>query len=530
MADKPHPDRPMSKSAARRKAREAALEEWDEFSKVLGLATSRRIVKPDTPGPPIGRFEGLLLKNYGGFGIVFVARDPELERRVAVKFSILRNEESSELLLREARLMAKLFHPNILPVYEVGRHGDDGNSVPFFVMEYLEGKTAHEFIKRRPKPSWTEIAALYRGAGAGLAAAHKRGVVHGDFKPSNILLDDEDWPRVTDFGFAHYETSGEEDPGEGLRGTWAFMAPEVLDGQDPDHLSDQWSFCVSLWLTLAHTFPFGVHARPAKMRKSIDKGPRLRDRRVPEGLRAIVRRGLSLDPRERFPNMGAIVAELDRVLFELRAEKYAAQAAREAAAESSTQLELGAGRPRSMRARLEPRYRRPFATHALACATTGLLVASLFMFGHADRVQPEQLAETERVEELAPADARVVDETPKTMPGCTPSKEAPSKSIPAHVTVICQAIRRGDVAPGAKAWGSLRKSAYPNDNDPMFKERLSEIVSQARAIHDTLVVVSRSEDYSPQTRTVATDQAKALMVQYDSDMADLKALSSPAPD
>ena len=360
--------RGTSDSAERRDPRSISLERWFELRSEISLAQTLNMIDPEHPIPEIGRFVGVQYKHRGGFGVVFIVRDPDLQRDVAVKLAIVDSEETNEILLREARLMAKLSHPNVVTVHEVGRYGDSEDGQPFFAMEYIDGQNAEDFILRKPRPSWIEMATLYRGAGAGLAAAHERGLVHGDFKPGNILLDTNDWPRVADFGFGRYDTSGDEEHGEeGLRGTWAFMAPEALEGQEPDHLSDQFSFCVSLWLTFDDGFPFAVYREPVKMRKALNKQPWVHDDEVPEQLRAIARRGMSIDPRDRFPSMSAVVDELDRVIVELKAEQHAAQPAAllavehedKEAAESSTQLEIVADLPQQQPVRARPGVRVP---------------------------------------------------------------------------------------------------------------------------------------------------------------------------
>jgi serine/threonine protein kinase len=134
----------------------------------------------------------------GGMGLVYAAHDPDLDRRVAIK--ILRNdagEEARVRLLREARAMAKLSHPNVITVYEVGSSA----GVDFVAMELLEGGTLGEWLRAERRPP-LEVLRRFRAAGAGLAAAHARGLVHRDFKPANVLLGRDGRVVVTDFGLA----------------------------------------------------------------------------------------------------------------------------------------------------------------------------------------------------------------------------------------------------------------------------------------------------------------------------------------
>jgi hypothetical protein len=141
--------------------------------------------------------------------------------------------------------------------------------------------------------------------------------VHGDVKPSNILLDRSDFPRIADFGLAKlHEPEGVADPRKHVpSGTWVFMAPEVLRGQPSNALSDQWSFCVSLLETLTKTAIFDGRS-PRRVLKQIERGrveAMLEHERVPAAVREILRVGLSIEPRERYPSMRALGEELDRV-------------------------------------------------------------------------------------------------------------------------------------------------------------------------------------------------------------------------
>jgi hypothetical protein len=280
-----------------------------ELIKDIGRATALQ-------GPPhmIGRFEGLRMRGRGGFGLVFEVFDPELERNVALKICLTRGAKAAQAIINEAKLLAKLSHPNIVTVLEPGRYGDD----VFFVMEFVDGSTVDDFALAEPLPTWEEIVDVYLGAGAGLAAAHKAGIVHGDFKPANILLDkDRNWPRVVDFGLAQimieHASETERERLRGRAGTKVFMAPEVLRGQPGDPLSDQWAFCVSLWQTLDRSLPFDgamtdqllhaiEHTQPWEMNPS-----------VPEAVRAVLRVGLSPDPRQRYANMEVLLGALRKL-------------------------------------------------------------------------------------------------------------------------------------------------------------------------------------------------------------------------
>ncbi|HLT40385.1 MAG TPA: serine/threonine-protein kinase [Enhygromyxa sp.] len=256
----------------------------------------------------IGRFEGIRLIGEGGNGVVFLVRDPDLDREVALKLCRVPGRGAGDAILREAQLLAKISHSNIITVHESGRYGDD----VFYVMEFIAGMNGHKFIYR--SRSWQEVIEVYIAAGTGLAVAHEQGIIHGDFKPGNILIPDNGGPvRVADFGLARvmYED------GAGIPhrvGTLPYMAPEVLRGQPSDARSDQWSFCVALWQTLEAVLPYSGET-VSELLSEIDQGePRVAEPWVPENVRSVVRVGLLKDPKDRYADMRTLVHELGKLL------------------------------------------------------------------------------------------------------------------------------------------------------------------------------------------------------------------------
>lgn len=210
-----------------------------------GCAVCRRalmLVTADVAGRAPGRYRLLEPLGYGGFGSVALARDDELGRDVAIK--LLRGKIRSQAgLQREARALARISHPNVVPIFDVG-HLD---GVPFIAMMHATGGTLADWLRSDRSPS--DVLARFVEAGRGLAAAHAQGVVHGDFKPDNVLLADDGRAMVADFGLARAFSDG-SGPTAALAGARSFVAPEVGDDGDKSAASDQYAFGVSLRLAV----------------------------------------------------------------------------------------------------------------------------------------------------------------------------------------------------------------------------------------------------------------------------------------
>ncbi|MEM6294356.1 MAG: serine/threonine-protein kinase [Myxococcota bacterium] len=278
-------------------------------------------------GQAFGRFtvEGELGR--GGMATVLRARDETLDREVALKLLHLDLDTRHEQrLLREAKALARLSHPNVVQVYEVGEH----EGQPYIAMELVRGQTLAAWqAERRP---WREAVAIYVQAGRGLAAAHAQGLVHRDFKPSNAILDDEGRVRVLDFGLARQvgvEPSAVTDRHAvadapvleadltrtgSVMGTLAYMAPEQRRGEVASEASDQFSFFVSLYEAIYGERPYprdtggivfgdGAEVRSPQVEVS-----------APSGLRAAMLRGVAVDASERFATMSEALAALEALI------------------------------------------------------------------------------------------------------------------------------------------------------------------------------------------------------------------------
>ncbi len=275
--------------------------------------------------PPVGIVRGTLLGRYvvlglvakGGMGAVYSAYDPELKRQVALKVLHVDGSSSEQrtLLLHEAQVLARFSHPNVATIHDAGTWGDR----VFLALELVDGGTLRDWLAERPR-SWREAVDILVAAGQGLAAAHRAGLVHRDFKPENVLIGSDGRVRVTDFGLAGPSGTGSisgafaltaPEPLAGA-GTPAYMAPEQVTGAGPDARADLFSFCVVLYEALYGVRPFAGDS-VATIRRAIVSGrlnEPLRDRRVPAWLRKQVVAGLAADPEARPASMDVLLQAL----------------------------------------------------------------------------------------------------------------------------------------------------------------------------------------------------------------------------
>ena len=202
----------------------------------------------------VGRFELRALLGEGAMGVVYSAFDPQLQREVALK--LLSSSRSEELVLREARALALLSHPHVLPIFEVGSEG----GLNFLVSELMRGGTLRAWL-RQPRTA-TQVLDVLLKVGEGLAAGHAAGLVHRDVKPDNVLLDANGSPRLCDFGLARSAEDSATPGAQALPGTRRYMAPEQLAGVRADALSDQFSFALMAFEALTGALPFARKAGP----------------------------------------------------------------------------------------------------------------------------------------------------------------------------------------------------------------------------------------------------------------------------
>jgi serine/threonine protein kinase/Tfp pilus assembly protein PilF len=283
-------------------------------------------------GAIVGRYVILDRLGAGAMGVVMAAYDPELDRKVALKLLEPRDEDRGAArarLQREAQALAKLTHRNVVAVHDVGVH--EGQL--FLAMEFVAGQTLRTWLRAGPRP-WRDVVRVFLAAGRGLAAAHAAGLVHRDFKPDNVMLDDDRRVRVMDFGLAR--APGAElgpaapldraqlsaAPGVSsmltqtgaLLGTPAYMAPEQFRGAAADTRSDQFSFCIALYEALYGERPFAGTSTMELLDSMIHGAvsPAPRGTKVPSWLRKVVIRGLALAPEQRYPSLQALLDALGK--------------------------------------------------------------------------------------------------------------------------------------------------------------------------------------------------------------------------
>jgi tetratricopeptide (TPR) repeat protein len=324
----------------------------DETLVSLGNEASREPL-PLERGDVVGRYVVLEEVGRGAMGVVVAAYDPELDRKIALKLMAVGrrvagdgNDGASVRLLREAQAMARLSHPNVITVHDVGTTDGD----VFIAMEFVEGGSLRSHLAK-VKPRWEEIVRRFIEAGEGLLSAHQQGIVHRDFKPDNVLVRADGRACVGDFGLARRDdpsSSGSSSPGPSLledmrstltsraatavcttatgasMGTPAYMAPEQHLRTSVDARSDQFSFCVALWEALYSSRPF-TGATLGAIALNVTSGrrePVPRDSPVPTKIRAALDRGLSTLPERRFESMDELLVQLRAGLPEARQHRW----------------------------------------------------------------------------------------------------------------------------------------------------------------------------------------------------------------
>ncbi len=289
----------------------------------LGMPEEQGASTDVAVGALIGRYVVIGHLGQGAMGQVLAAYDPRLERKVALKLlrstaPAVGNAALRARLIREARVLAQLTHPNVVHVHDVGDYGDS----IFIAMDFVDGTTLTRWLAGGEHP-WRAVLDVFLMAGRGLAAAHAANLIHRDFKPDNVLVGRDGVVRVTDFGVArkvkdsspHPSQSADEDLSgrSSLIGTPAYMAPEQLEGLWADPRSDQFGFCVALFEALYRRRPYAGDTLE-QLREAVRAGriAPFEPGVVPRWLQAAVAKGLSVRAEDRFESMAALLAALEQ--------------------------------------------------------------------------------------------------------------------------------------------------------------------------------------------------------------------------
>jgi serine/threonine protein kinase len=272
-------------------------------------------------GTRLGKYQIHAEIGRGGMGAVYRAYDPTLDRFVALKVlapHLVWEKEFVERFLREARAAARLKHPNIVTIYDVGR----ASGWYYFAMDYLQGRTLAEIIQQRGEASAEETLRILRPLADALDYAHSRGLIHRDIKPSNIIVGEEGNVALTDFGIVRAAQATRLTKAGTVMGTPEYMAPEQARGDEVDPRTDQYSLGIVAYELLAGNAPFEEESTPTLLYKIVHEAPPpLRAARpdLPEAVERVMTRALAKQRQERYRSCGEFVDALEQAIQSGRA-------------------------------------------------------------------------------------------------------------------------------------------------------------------------------------------------------------------
>ena len=267
----------------------------------------------DLSGKSFGQYDILDQLGQGGMATVYRARQRSIGRTVAIKVMppyFVHEPTFMQRFEREVRVIAELQHPRVLPVYDYGQI----EGLPYIVMAYMPGGTLSDRIKQGPLPL-EEIVRLVWQIAEGLDHAHRKGVIHRDFKPSNVLLDEHGNAYLADFGIAKISEATVQLTGSGIVGTPAYMAPEMATGDVVTPAVDIYALGITLFQMLTGKLPFrGETPLSVMMAHASEPVPNVRDLRpdLPEGVAHVVMRALAKNPADRYPTAGELASDLEK--------------------------------------------------------------------------------------------------------------------------------------------------------------------------------------------------------------------------
>lgn len=246
----------------------------------------------------------------GGMGKVYKAHDLKLDRPVALKFpdtNIVELDQMRERFVREAKAISALNHPNIVTIYEI----NEWDKRLFICMEFVEGKSLAEIVRAQALPV-SEALAIARQIVRAVNVVHKKGILHRDLKPSNIMRTPEGLVKVLDFGLAKFVNAKPLTKTGSIMGTWAYIAPEAIQGAPPDQRRDIFAIGVILYELLSGRRPFSGDNEAALIKAVLDQPPQpLRE--VPRELEAIVMKALEKELKKRYQNLDEILRTLEEI-------------------------------------------------------------------------------------------------------------------------------------------------------------------------------------------------------------------------
>ena len=373
----------------------------------------------------LGRFDVMTALGEGGMATVFLARDLALDRQVAIKVMNPAQMSSPAALgrfRREARIAAALDHPHIISIFAVGEDAE----LAFYVMRYIEGRSLHDLIREEGAQTFRRVEGIVTDVGQALHYAHRRGVIHRDVKPANIMIDQDDWLIVTDFGIAKLDEGDRITLSGHVFGTPHYMSPEYFNGGLIGSASDQYALGVVTYELLTGSTPFPGETIGEVMRGHLfDPIPELCSVRpdLPQAVEECVHRMLAKEPHLRFPTVADAVASFR---------------ASGRSGESSVATELivtSARSPIVVQPRRAPTARKPFSwPMRIALGIGGLAAASTAIILGYDILRagtPE--GDTRVPAALSTPDARQSDagsgDTPVTLAGSSVNRRADGSSV-----------------------------------------------------------------------------------------------------
>jgi serine/threonine-protein kinase len=266
----------------------------------------------------IGRYKVIRAIGQGGMGALFLAWDPRLGRHTAIKLLSEDDPELRERFAREARAAASIRHPHIVEIFDVGEH--DGR--PFIAMEYVHGRTLADLIRAEEPPTVARAVDLVAQLCAGLAVAHKAGIIHRDIKPANVMVNHDGLVKLLDFGVARAATTARMTRAGVLVGTLNYLSPEQVSGQPVDHRADVFAVGLVFYELLARRQAFAGGMLAGVLHKILYEQPEPLDtvrRGLPPEIVRIVEKALRKDPAQRYQDLLEMRRDLEGVTRTLRA-------------------------------------------------------------------------------------------------------------------------------------------------------------------------------------------------------------------